>query len=649
MDSLKQRPSQSNTALRIIGGTKDETPSGTGRLRDLFENLESNAPGELRINPAILPRENLRIFLRPPSSADYVEATEDQLRLLYNGIGENSGEITLSKIELAFRNPSSQPESDQSANETAAIAPITDTPGATVLNANAQQPRRRFVVWIAAIALVIFMITSPVYLLLPSPAHQLQLAQSLVTAESAEKFEECLGRMPWLHSGVIDEFSNILAIEPASTASEQERDNLGKRKAAAAIGLLRLNSGSSAWQILRDAPDPTARSYFIHRLKPFGVDRQVVIDQIRTHKSHDVQAGLWLALGEYEYSEAINLKADLLTAYCQNEAELRSAAEWVAHQWGKEEWLRDSNTQETMSENRRVRLKQVMDQLSKGNVDHPWYVNAIGQTMVVMPDPGTIQVGAPPALADTLLDEQHPQYIGRTFAISATYITIEQCQSLLSDFQVAPNFERHFGGNGRRPAPSMTHYLAARFCNELSKKEELTPCYVLDEQAQTAKPSTGFFTLDGYRLPSAAEAEFSIRAGSITSRFYGESDSLLDHYVHVASPPLENNGTTPVGQFKPNPFGLFDAHGNINCLCEFDVVVQPYRSTLLANIAINIADNIKQGTHPLKGASYTVPNRSSLISAYQFIPNPIVQNPDVGFRVARTLTVSSAANLSQTP
>ena len=66
---------------------------------------------------------------------------------------------------------------------------------------------------------------------------------------------------------------------------------------------------------------------------------------------------------------------------------------------------------------------------------------------------------------------------------------------------------------------------------------------------------------DKYRLPSEAEWEYACRAGTTARYSFGDSESELGDYAWY----LDNAGskTHPVGKKKPNPYGLYDMHGNI--------------------------------------------------------------------------------------
>ncbi len=72
----------------------------------------------------------------------------------------------------------------------------------------------------------------------------------------------------------------------------------------------------------------------------------------------------------------------------------------------------------------------------------------------------------------------------------------------------------------------------------------------------------------GMRLPTAYEWEYFAGTGSINNYSFGENESLLGEYAWFKD--NSNDTTHPVGQKKPNKWGLFDVYGNVSEWCLYE-------------------------------------------------------------------------------
>ncbi|WP_377704647.1 SUMF1/EgtB/PvdO family nonheme iron enzyme [Pseudoduganella sp. UC29_71] len=143
-----------------------------------------------------------------------------------------------------------------------------------------------------------------------------------------------------------------------------------------------------------------------------------------------------------------------------------------------------------------------------------------------------------------------------------------------------------------------------------------------------------------YRLPSEAEWEYACRAGTHTAFSFG--DNISTEMANYDGNFTYNNGakgefrqgTTKVNAFQPNPWGLFDMHGNVWEWTQ-DVVHDNYQG------APGDGSAWEQGGDPvrrvLRGGSWLYQPRylrSALRNGY----SAVLANDIVGFRVARKLT-----------
>ncbi|MEM9141600.1 MAG: SUMF1/EgtB/PvdO family nonheme iron enzyme [Bacteroidota bacterium] len=183
----------------------------------------------------------------------------------------------------------------------------------------------------------------------------------------------------------------------------------------------------------------------------------------------------------------------------------------------------------------------------------------IGFEMIRVPG-GSFTMGSPESEADRKTDEGpqrevqiKPFYMGKyelTWEIFELFFKQnKQLFAKLEDDTVvkidaitrpSPPYEDPSYGMGKQgyPAVSMSAYSALVFCKWLS-------------------------TVTGrlYRLPTEAEWEYAARAGTETTYSFGDSTGDLDAYaIHYGN---SNRKYAKVGTKKPNPWGLYDMHGNV--------------------------------------------------------------------------------------
>jgi len=130
--------------------------------------------------------------------------------------------------------------------------------------------------------------------------------------------------------------------------------------------------------------------------------------------------------------------------------------------------------------------------------------------------------------------------IRRPLAVSRYEITFNEWDACYAAGGCSRNPPDRSWGRGKRPVINILHTDIAEYMDWISTK-----------------------TGHKYRLPSEAEWEYAARAGSRTEFFWGDKMVLGSANCRGCGSRWSGHKSAPVGQFKPNAWGLYDVHGNV--------------------------------------------------------------------------------------
>ena len=429
-----------------------------------------------------------------------------------------------------------------------------------------------------------------------------------------------------------------LGKKPQLEASDEEKERLALRQANLAVALYQLGDYETIWPLLKWSPNPRLRSDIIHRLQELGAKPQPLAERLASEPDLSVRRALILAIGEFPLVVDDALASRLQEIYeTADDPGLRAAAEWLLRQGQQDLFLTISQQRSAGKEQREKRVAKIAQSLkTAGEKSRQWFVNSQGQTMVVIPGPVEFTMGSPASETGRFDDEpQHKVRIGRTFAIGSKPVTVEEYRRYNPKYE----FTERFAPNPTCPAINISWFEAAAYCNWLSKQEGLDPrqwCYETSADGKVVKLKKNYLSLEGYRLPTEAEAEYTTRADAATSRFYGESEELLPEYAWFVRNSDEHSW--PVGTTKPNDFGLFDTLGNVWCWCQDSYMDYPQAKDGAPSDDVEDVLSIdNQEKRVLRGAAYDVtPCYLRCAARHDYLPSYHVNT--AGFRVARTFT-----------
>jgi formylglycine-generating enzyme required for sulfatase activity len=226
------------------------------------------------------------------------------------------------------------------------------------------------------------------------------------------------------------------------------------------------------------------------------------------------------------------------------------------------------------------------------------YTNSIGMKLVLIPA-GEFLMGSQDTEKDRGVDEgpQHKVRISKAFYMGTTEVTQAQWKAVMG------NNPSQFQGDDL-PVETVSWIDCQEFLKILSAKGGKT-----------------------YRLPTEAEWEYACRAGTTTRFNAGDEDKALNEVGWY--PGNSESKTHPVGQKKPNAWGLYDMHGNVLEWCQDWYGGEGYYKS---SPAVDPTGPAQSDCRLMRGGSLRYdPGRCR--SASRYGEAPVNRGDDVGFRV----------------
>ena len=226
------------------------------------------------------------------------------------------------------------------------------------------------------------------------------------------------------------------------------------------------------------------------------------------------------------------------------------------------------------------------------------FTNSIGMKLVHTKR-GTFLMGSPAGEKGRDDDEgpTHRATISTGFYISVYEVTQGQYGQVMGTnparFQMGQNY----------PVEQVSWHKAVEFCKKLSAMEG-----------------------KAYRLPTETEWEYACRAGSTTRFSFGDSDAKLGEYAWFWHESGKPTTTHPVGQKRPNGWGVYDMHGSVWEWC------QDGYGAYSAGTATDPCGSSTGDSRVVRGGSYLSQSRFCR-SAVRFSLHPSSRNYQIGFRV----------------
>ena len=237
--------------------------------------------------------------------------------------------------------------------------------------------------------------------------------------------------------------------------------------------------------------------------------------------------------------------------------------------------------------------------------------------LVLIPNGKNFMMGSPPAESGRDTDESpHSVTLSTDFWMAESEVTQRQYRNLMG---TSPSY---FKGDDL-PVEQVNWYDAVAYCNALSVKEKLQPCYQING---TTVEWADKLKCTGYRLPTEAEWEYAANPASVPRTVYAGSDTVEGVAWHSGN---AGSTTHAVKTKTANGRGLYDLSGNV-----WEWVWDWYQGNYEAlpatdPIAMSGTSRvIRGGSWGVTASGVRVARRSFVVPAYRIF--------DLGFRFVRS-------------
>jgi len=467
--------------------------------------------------------------------------------------------------------------------------------------------------------------------------------------------------MAQTNAALIAKWKSVLNEPPPPANNLAARNEQSKQKAQAAIQLYRNREFNEALTVLKLTEDPAARSYFIRDLGTSGASAQQLIHQLTIMKDRSVRRAIILCLGGFDSTAITRAEQRSLTNYLlqqyrdEPDPGIHSAIDWLLR------YDQEGLHPRKLGWHQNDVLQKIDSEIAnKIRTTKNWFCTSQGQTLAVINGPVNYMMGTPdyePGRDKTEVEALHHEQIPRSFAIATKEVTVAQFQRFLDANPDVKNLAKtaglkdpsrdgawmqRLGLDENAPQLFVTWFEAAQYCNWLSEQDGIPEsqwCYPTLKEIKEGMTLPGScLHRTGYRLPTEAEWQYVCRSGTTTMRSFGDAEELLSEYAWFSGNTF-NQRPFPVGQLKPNDFGLFDMYGNV---WEWGQdLIKSYKTGPKDSGWVDRDDEqlvvSKDFKRPRLGGSYTY-SADYLRSGYRnegYIPDE--RRDNVGFRIAKTI------------